>query len=277
MNHFDKIDVRVFDKFIDKFAARYVELRTEFCGNLNEEGLLQAKSIDCDFDVNNLLNIIKQNSIAKDFKREAGENPAILNDIYRSDLGELLTTYYFEDKVEKERRFLIPLKNITYRERPDMPGKGIDTIGYRHEGDKINILLAEAKVSSQKKSPPDVVDVTKDSIYKTHKKHHDDESLILERLTDYLRRLPFSDYFIAIAGVVVNMHAGKKDKYDITYGCGLIRDSKCVDDVNDFGKMKSMENYFTPGMIDFIIFSFTEKDIDETVDLFYQKVQELVR
>lgn len=277
MNHFDKIDVRVFDKFIDKFAALYIEQRTEFCGNLDKEVLLQAESIGCDFDVNNLLNIIKQNSIARDFKREKEETPAILTDIYRSDLGELLTTYYFEEKVDKDRRFLIPLKNITYRERPDMPGKGIDTIGYRSEGNKIKVLIAEAKVSSQKKSPPDVVDSKKDSIYKTHKKHHDDEGLILERLTDYLRRLPSSDHFMAIAGVAVNMRAGKKDKYDITYGCGLVRDSKCVDEVNDFGKMKSMEHDFTPGMIDFVIFSFTEKDIDETVDLFYQKVQELVR
>mgnify|MGYP001511685893 CR=1 FL=1 len=34
---------------------------------------------------------------------------------------------------------------------------------------------------------------------------------------------------------------------------------------------------FEPGLVDFAIFSFTEKTIDETVDLFYQKVKEMVQ
>ncbi len=29
MNHFDKIDIRVFDRFIDKFADRYIKQRSE--------------------------------------------------------------------------------------------------------------------------------------------------------------------------------------------------------------------------------------------------------
>ena len=131
MDYFDKIDIRVFDKFIEKFAARYIEQRTKMSSAISNESLTLAKSLDCEFDVDNLLEIIKRNSTAKDFDREAGKQPEVLKDIYRSDLGELLTTYYFEEKVEDNRRFLIPLKNITYRERYDMPGRGIDAIGYR--------------------------------------------------------------------------------------------------------------------------------------------------
>ena len=41
--------------------------------------------------------------------------------------------------------------------------------------------------------------------------------------------------------------------------------------------MKTLAHEFEPGIIDFVIFSFTEKNIDETVELFYQKVKELAQ
>ena len=59
-----------------------------------------------------LKQVIRKNAVAVDFKREQGLAPAILNDIYRSDLGELLMTYYFEEKIGEDKRFIIPLKNI---------------------------------------------------------------------------------------------------------------------------------------------------------------------
>ena len=278
MNHFDKIDVRVFDKFIEKFAARYIEQRTKMSSVISNESLTLAKSLDCEFDVDNLLEIIKRNSTAKDFDRDAGKQPEVLKDIYRSDLGELLTTYYFEEKVEENRRFLIPLKNITYRERYDMPGRGIDAIGYRMDKSKTNILIGEAKVSTQKSNPPSVVDSNKDSIYQIQKTYHDNEEIVVQRLSDYVRRLSASsEHFIAIAGVVINMAKGNSDKYEVTYGCGLVRDFNCVDESKDFGKMKALAHEFKPGNVEFVIFSFTEKTIDETVELFYQKVKELVK
>ena len=278
MDYFDKIDVRVFDKFIEKFATRYIEQRTKMSSAISNESLTLAKSLDCEFDVDNLLEIIKRNSTAKDFDREAGKQPEVLKDIYRSDLGELLTTYYFEEKVEENRRFMIPLKNITYRERYDMPGRGIDAIGYRMDKSKTNILIGEAKVSAQKSNPPSVVDANKDSIYQTQKTYHDNEEIVVQRLSDYVRRLSASsEHFIAIAGVVINMTKGNSDKYEITYGCGLVRDFNCVDESKDFGKMKSLVHEFEPGNVEFVIFSFTEKTIDETVELFYQKVKELTK
>lgn len=101
MNHFDKIDIRVFDRFIDKFADRYIKQRSEVFSGINAELLQQAESIGCDFNLEALFKIIKQNSIATDFAREEGKRPLAFKDIYRSDLGELLTTYYFEEKIEE--------------------------------------------------------------------------------------------------------------------------------------------------------------------------------
>ena len=50
-----------------------------------------------------------------------------------------------------------------------------------------------------------------------------------------------------------------------------------MNEAKDFGKMQSLAHEFEPGLVDFAIFSFTEKTIDETVDLFYQKVKEMVQ
>lgn len=279
MDRFKKLDVRVFDKFIDKFADRYIKQRSAFvCGKDMEELASKVSSTDCGFDTDALLKIIMEQSIPIDPPRRSGSHPIPVKDIYRSDLGELLLTYYFEEKTEAGARFFIPVKNISVRERPDKPGRGIDAIGYRINDGKPNILLGEAKVSSEKKNPPSVVDEKPDSIYKTQKKYHDNKDIVLERLTDYLKRIPSSFVaFVAIAGVVVNMKSGKDNEYSVTYGCGLVRDYTCVDESRDFGKMKSCEDEFDPGTVDFVIFSFTEKTIEETVDLFYQKIQEKTR
>jgi hypothetical protein len=40
--------------------------------------------------------------------------------------------------------------------------------------------------------------------------------------------------------------------------------------------MKTNVEEFRPGEVDFAVFSFTQKTIEETVDLFYRKVREIV-
>lgn len=266
--------VKVFDKFIEKFAQRYVEQRSSIVPALVEK----LKNSDCGFNVDSLMALIKSNSTFVDPIREIGEVPSIINDIYRSDLGEILTTYYFEEKLPEGERFIIPLKNISMRERFDMPGRGIDAIGYRLEEDgKIELLLSEAKVSEQRTSPPAVVDIAKDSIYKSQKLHHDNQPLVLQRLTEYVRHLSTSEDFMALGMLIVAMSTNRTDKYSITYGCGLVRDYTCADPNKDFGKMKSQVEDFRPGTVNFAIFSFTEQTISETVDLFYKKVKELTK
>ena len=200
-----------------------------------------------------------------------------MNDIYRSDLGELLTTYYFEEKLPEGERYVIPLKNISSRELSRLPGRGFDAVGYRKETDgKYNLLLSEAKVSEQRQSPPSVVDSADDSIYNTHKGHHDDMPMVLSLLSDYLRKQTSAESFTALACIVVLMDCGQTDKFKVTYGCGLVRDTSCVNETSDYGKMKTNVEEFCPGDVDFAIFTFTEKTISETVDLFYQKVREIV-
>ncbi len=270
-----KIDISVIDSFLEKFANKYLEQRSETqfdYKSINEQVLFN----NLGFGTEALKQIITKKAIPIDKKRERALEPAILNDIYRSDLGELLMTYYFEEKLPEGERFIIPLKNITFRERAELPGRGLDAIGYRKVSDeKIEILLGEAKVSADKKTPPPVVDQTKDSIYQTQLKHKNETSVVIQRLSDYARRLNSKDAGI-IGFAIISLEHNLTDKCSITYGCTLVRDYTCVNGTTDFGKMKTNQAEFEPNSVHFSILSFSNKSINETVNQFYTKVQELI-
>lgn len=274
-NIYIKHDVRVMDSFIDKFARKYIEQRSQTNSDISSLSNSQMFKTS-DFDTSLLEGIISKNSVAHNFKREEGKTPAVLQDIYRSDLGELLMTYYFEEKLNEISRYVIPLKNITYREREDMPGRGLDAIGYKVNNDTIDILLGEAKVSASGENPPAVVHKNEDSIYKTQKKYNDNLDIVVRRLADYCRRLDAKNAEI-IGLAILYIDFEKIEKYSITLGCTLIRDFTCVDSAKDFGKMKFNAEEFNPNKIHFSIMSFTEKKIEQTVQLFYEKVQELIK
>lgn len=270
-----KVDIAVVESFLSKFADRYLAQRSETQFNYANISVGTLFG-EIGFNTEKLQGIIKRNATPYDKMREKGLEPKILNDIFRSDLGELLMTYYFEEKLPEGERFIIPLKNISFRERAELPGRGLDAIGYKRLGDdKIEILLGEAKVSADKKSPPPVVDSTNDSIYMTQKGHHEDKNIVVRRLSDYVRRLNATDASM-LGFAIISIHYNATDKYSITYGCTLIRDYSCANEVSDFGKMKTQSAEFEPNKVHFSILSFQDKTINETVDLFYKKVQELI-
>lgn len=275
MHKHQKIDIPVGDKFLNYFAKEYLKQRSQAqfdFSSINEQVLYK----NLGFGTDALKQIITQNTIPIDKKREQGLDSKVLNDIYRSDLGELLMTYYFEEKLSDGDRFIIPLKNITFRERAELPGRGLDAIGYRELGENcVEILLGEAKVSEDKKSPPPVVDSTKDSLFKTQLNHKNEIPIVVQRLSDYARRLNTKD--AAILGfAIISISKQLTDNYAITYGCTLVRDYTCVNESSDFGKMKTNQSDFEPGKVHFSILSFSDKTIKDTVDLFYKKVQELI-
>lgn len=275
MHKHEKIDIPVIDSFIKKFAEMYLKQRSQSqfdIGSINEQVLYK----NLGFGTDALKQIITKNTIPIDKKREQGLEPKVLNDIYRSDLGELLMTYYFEEKLPDGERFVIPLKNITFRERAELPGRGLDAIGYRKIGDsQVEILLGEAKVSADKKSPPPVVDSTNDSIYNTQLNHKNGTQLVVQRLSDYARRLYTKDAKI-LGFAIISIEHQLTDNFSITYGCTLVRDHTCLNESSDFGKMKMNQSDFEPGKVHFSILSFSDKTIKDTVDLFYKKVQELI-
>lgn len=272
---FAKEDVSVSDKFIIKFSEMYIKQRsdTRFSYDTIDESLLFQKH---GFDSTQLKKVITRNAVAKDMIREAGEiHKTVLTDIYRSDLGELLLTYYFEDKLPEAERFIIPHKNITNRELAAQPGRGLDAVGYRIDNDKISLLIGEGKVSHQQKNPPDVVDYTNDSIFNTQTKFKNNKDLLVNRLSDYSRNLT-DEAAEKIGLVLLLLDFGKESEFDLVFGCALLRDVSCVKINEDYGKFYTQQTDFDPHHITFCIMSL-DKSIKDTIDLFYDKVQELCK
>lgn len=266
-------DIKVTDDFISKFSNMYIEQRSQakFDYSTLDDSLLFKKH---GFDSTQLKTLITKNSTARDLIREEGKkHKTVLTDIYRSDMGELLLTYYFESKLPAEERFNIPHKNITNRELAAQPGRGLDAIGYRMSGERIQLLIGEAKVSHQNKNPPDVVGVTDDSIYNTQIKFKNDKGLLISRLSDYCRHLK-DEAAEKIGFILLLLELGKEKEFDIVFGCALLRDVSCVKIDEDYGRFNTDKKDFDPHFIAFSIMSF-DKKIPDTIDLFYNRVQEL--
>lgn len=98
--------------------------------------------------------------------------------------------------------------------------------------------------------------------------------MVVQRLSDFVRRLGSED--AAILGYAIVNLSNKSEECVITYGCTLIRDFECVNEATDFGKLKSRSVEFEPGKVHFSLLSFEDKTISDTVDLFYEKVRDLV-
>jgi len=159
----------------------------------------------------------------------------------------------------------------------DMFEQGLEMFNKDNACDSYNtqILFGEAKVSESKTTPPSVVDVTKDSIFATHTSHRNEAPVVVQRLSEYAKRLNTADAKI-LGFAIVCLDQGIDDSVNITYGCTLIRDFECVNETSDFGKMKLNKQDFEPGKVHFSILSFSDKTIAETVELFYEKIQELI-
>lgn len=272
-HRFIKEDISVSDKFIVKFSEMYIKQRSEtrFSYDSIDENLLYQKH---GFDSTQLKRIITKNSVATDLTREAGLlHKSVLTDIYRSDLGEMLLTYYFESKLPQDERFIIPYRNITNRELAAQPGRGLDAIGYREDNDRISLLIGEGKVSHQKQNPPAVVDYTKDSIYNTQIKFKNNKDLLINRLSDFCRNLT-DDAAEKMGLVLLLLEFGRESEFDLVFGCALLRDVSCVKINEDYGKFYTQQTDFDPHNITFCVMNL-DKNISETIELFYEKVQEL--
>lgn len=279
---FIKSDLSVDDAFIELCAKKYIECR----GTIAADPLVvcnQPVFKNTGFGVDNLQKVIDKYTLPK--RPGVGSKKPKHLDIYRSDLGELLMTMFFEEELAKkwpgksavidsDGNFIMPLKNIWDREINDSPGRGIDGVGYRYkEPSKPTLFLGESKVSSEKNNPPRVVDKSSDSIYKTQKMHADDKEYLLRKLTNHCKKVDTEH--VAVYGVIImSIDFDIVDGFDIVYGCCMVRDSSCVKTDEDFGMLMTHKNEFEPNAVYFYIPSF-DKPIEEVVELFYDAVQKL--
>jgi hypothetical protein len=224
------------------------------------------------FSTDQLKEVIRKNTKPERVAK-VGRKKGVHRDIYRSDLGELLLTVYFEECVGDEKCFVIPIKNIWDRELNDLPGRGFDTVGYKVNSKGIKLLLGESKVSSEDKNPPQVVDQSDDSIYKSQLKNHKDKGYLTKRLSNYVKKVS-SDHVEHLGTVLLCIEAGMSDEYEVVYGCCLIREKSYLNEKKDFGKLKINVKEFDPHKVHFALISF-DKKLEDVVDLFHKKVEEL--
>lgn len=271
-HYFKKYEVTVDDAFVERYANLYMNLRSndssvKFATDLKQDPKFQGLDVST----------TKLEEIVMKYSKPIRNVSSKVRDIYRSDLGELLLTYYFEKGIgtifRGEDVFVIPIKNIMDRETNDFPGRGIDLIGYR-PGAKPTLLLGEAKVSDQKNNPPSVVHTTKDSLYLTQQKYRNDKQYLLRKLANYVKKLS-DDHRYAFSIILIGLELERSDLYEMVYGCLLVRDTQCVNESKDFGKLKDNAADFEPGVVHFVIPTF-DKPIEETVNLFQSKVDEIV-
>ena len=258
-------------KHIESLANRYLDIRSSISNNatmlLSGDNPAFA-SLD-GFSADALKEIIRRN--AKPVRIDKAKRMAF-NDIYRSDLGELLLVNYFENEcsTDENKRYIIPVKNIWDRELDSAPGRGFDAIGYNPNNGRPSLLVGEAKVSGDLKSPPPVVDQTDDSIFKNHSRTKTDTSYLEQRIANYVRKVGV-EHKVTLSAILFSIGMGFHDKYEIVYGCCLVRDKNCYKDT-DYGKMKTEEKIFSPGKVHFVIFSFDET-ISKIVESFYNQIE----
>lgn len=262
---FEKLDFSITNERIEELAEKYIELRSHIKQISDIENDARFKNLG--FSTENI-----KNYFAK-YTKPLRTSDAPYRDIYRSDLGEMLLTMYFDAGYSGlGDSFVIPMKNIWDREHNDLPGRGIDVTGYKEISGKIEVLIGEAKVSEEMKNPPKV----SKEIYKEQIKYTSSNATYLKRrLSNYAKKLDSKDAANITLVLMALEQEELNDLYQIVFGCCLVRDSNCFNK-SDFGKMKSKKDRFSPNRIHFIIPVF-DKSISETVDLFYNKVSEKLK
>lgn len=270
MGHvFKKIDLEITDSSIQSYARKYLDLRSRIVfdpSSLNDDPRFK----DFGFSADKIKDIIQEATTP------IRESDQPYRDIYRSDLGELLLTAYFDKEYPEHgnEEFIIPLKNIWDRELSDLPGRGFDVVGYKTLDDnKLELLLGEGKVSTEQKSPPRVVHTKSDSIYKTQKSFVDDKKEVIRKLSNHVKKLD-AENALPFSILICAIESEQEDVYRIIYGCCLVRDDTCVDDEKDYGKLQSNRVEFEPGKVHFVMPTFNIK-IEEAVDRFHKAVQNL--
>ncbi|MFK7799805.1 MAG: Hachiman antiphage defense system protein HamA [Aureispira sp.] len=257
---FQKIPIKITAQRITNLAKRYIEMRSRV--KHIEEIEQDPRFKNLGFSTDYIQEFFKKNT------QPIRTSLKPVRDIYRSDLGELLLTMYFDQEYDNwGESFVIPLKNIWDREHNDMPGRGIDVTGYKKDSGTIQILLGEAKVSAEKKSPPQV----SNEIYKEQIKYtNTDKSYLKRRLANYSKKLEAEDAATVTLVLMALDIKGMETIYQLVYGCCVVRDTNCFKNT-DFGKMKNKQHEFSPDRINYIIPVF-DQPIKNVVDLFYKAV-----
>jgi hypothetical protein len=191
-------------------------------------------------------------------------------DVLRSDFGEMVLAMHGETAYG----YCYGYRSVRDRELPASPGRGIDQIGVKGailDNDsgvsKVTLVLGEAKVSSDRNSPPAVVDRAEDSLRQQHLFHVGNRGITADKVVNAGRRCtdPETQRNLLLAAELLRV--GKLDHLIIVCHSLVVR-PKTRAGVSDFGTFKSSPTDFTPGVVRFIIFRLPDDNLEAMIDKF---------
>ncbi|WP_025846285.1 hypothetical protein [Brevibacillus sp. NL20B1] len=191
-------------------------------------------------------------------------------DVVRSDFGEVISYMTLEQKYSTQFGY----KSIRDRELVQLPGRGIDGIGIE-TGEKLRLVLTETKVSSQRTSPPSVVDSSEDSMRNQHLDHISKPETC-KKIWDVARRTTSSELQKLFMTAALMFEYKMFDRLELITCCVLVR-PKMVHTCNDFGSFMSHAKDFLPGKIRFLVICIPEENgnnLEEIIDEWFKVLNE---
>jgi hypothetical protein len=185
----------------------------------------------------------------------------------RSDLGEAMAACLFSASYGTEFVYL----TVRDRETVNLPGRGIDGIGLERpdsEG-RLVLVLLEAKVSDQDKSPPDVVEQGNDSIRSRHLKLVGSSRATADVLWDVSRRVRDASLRGVLTSAAYSLEHDPRRLSVISAGF-MVRPEE-LHAVSDFARYRTSPGDFAPAIVRFEIVCVPER-IEPTVDALFARL-----
>jgi hypothetical protein len=191
-------------------------------------------------------------------------------DVVRSDFGEVVSYIVLEGKYQSKFGY----KSVRDRELINLAGRGIDGVSIE-VGDKIKLVLTETKVSSQRSSPPSVVDTQPDSMRNQHIGHNNDAETV-KKIWDISRKATDKELQQLFFAAALCFEEKRFDRLDLITCCVLVRPFN-RHTKEDFGSFKTNAEDFYPGKIRFLIICLPAENgdnLEEIIDNWYLTIKE---
>lgn len=243
--------------WLEVLAEHYIEMRTQL-----QKTLVGISDDDIPgFSTSFLQARIKEAAIPYPEKNPKRKNFSII----RSDLGESLN-YILLDQMYRTK-FAVNL--VADRELVTAPGRGIDAIGIEEDDDLLRLVFSEVKVSSDKKSPPGVVDGSSDSMHHQHLGHIGDRKVTADKIINAAQKAKEHDVRMLFLEAAMRFDHNAND-LEVVAHCFLVRPETCYTP-SDFGKFKTSPGAYAPANVRFAIACVPE-DIDKVEAAWYETI-----